>query len=143
MKDGVRTVLSPSFTFQSKQRHGFVKLMNQLSLHNEFFSETTSHSTVQVNQGVSSSSILQRVAQGDSTAVQECIDNYGNVIWSMAKKVTDSTEDAEAVSREIFLNIWRYAERFEQTDFDELLFITLIARRQIRKYSELSTQTIN
>ncbi len=117
--------------------------MKQLSLQNDYYSKTKPYSTVQINQGTDSSSVLQRVAQGDRTAVKKCIDNYGNLIWSMAKKFTDSVEDAEAVTSEIFLNIWRYAERFEQTDFDELLFITLIARRQIRKYSEQSTQTIN
>ncbi len=56
----------------------------------------------------------------------------------MAKKFTDSTEDAEAVTQEIFLDIWRYAERFEQTNFDELTFVTIIARRQLRKYSDKS-----
>ena len=117
--------------------------MKQLSLHNGYYCETKPYSTVQTNQGAGSSSVLQRVAQGERTAVDECIDNYGNLIWSMAKKFTDSTEDAETVTREIFLNIWRYAARFEQTDFDEIVFITLIARRQIRKYSEQSTQTIN
>jgi DNA-directed RNA polymerase specialized sigma24 family protein len=61
----------------------------------------------------------------------------------MAKKFTDSIEDAEAITRQIFLDIWRYAERFEQTDFDELVFITLIARRQLRKYSEQSNHSIN
>jgi RNA polymerase sigma-70 factor (ECF subfamily) len=117
--------------------------MKQLSLHNEFFSETKPHTTVQTNQGVDTTSILQRVANGDRNAVEECIDNYGNVIWSMARKFTDTAEDAEAVTSEIFLNIWRYAARFEQTDFDELLFITLIARRQLRKYSEKSNPSIN
>lgn len=91
----------------------------------------------------SSSSILQRAAQGDRAAVEACIENYGNLIWSMAKKFTHSIEDAEAVTREIFLNIWHYAARFEQADFDELLFITLIVRRQLRKYSEQSNRSIN
>ncbi len=83
------------------------------------------------------------MAQDNRTAIEECIDNYGNLIWSMAKKFTDSTEDAEAVTSEIFLNIWRYAAHFEQTNFDELIFITLIARRLLRKYSEKSNQSIN
>jgi DNA-directed RNA polymerase specialized sigma24 family protein len=61
----------------------------------------------------------------------------------MAKKFIASNEDAEAVCREIFLNIWHYAARFEQTNFDELLFITLIARRQLRKHLEKSTHSIN
>lgn len=64
------------------------------------------------------------------------MDNYGDLIWAMGKRFTDTAEDAKAVTQEIFLNIWRHAERFEQTDFDELVFITLIARRQLRKYLE-------
>ncbi len=80
------------------------------------------------------SAVLQRIAYRDKNAVKHCIDNYGNLIWAMAKKFTDTTEDAEAVTQEIFLNIWRYAARFEEADFDELLFIAVIARRQLRKY---------
>jgi len=98
---------------------------------------------VQKIQRNNSSAILQRIAQRDKTAVKDCIDSYGDLIWAMAKKFTDSTEDAEAVTQEIFLNIWRYAGRFEKTNFDELLFITIIARRQLRKYSEKVNQPIN
>ena len=89
------------------------------------------------------STILQRIGQRDKTAVSDCINNYGDLIWAMAKKFTNSKEDAEAVTQEIFLNIWSYAARFEQTDFDELTFITIIARRQLRKYSEKTNPTIN
>jgi len=89
---------------------------------------------VQKIQRNNSSAILQRIAQRDKTALKESIASYGNLIWAMAKKFTDSTEDAEAVTQEIFLNIWRYAARFEETNFDELLFITIIARRQLSKY---------
>ena len=110
--------------------------MKQMSLQNDFLDKTETYSTVQTNQTVGSLSILQRVAKDDHTAIENCIDNYGNLIWSMAKKFTDSTEDAEVATQEIFLNIWRYAARFEQTDFDELLFITTIMRRQLRKYSK-------
>ena len=91
-------------------------------------------STVQKIQRNNSSAVLQRIAQRDKNAVKDCINNYGKVIWAMAKKFTDSTEDAEAVTQEIFLNIWRYAARFKETNFDEVLFITIIARRQLRKY---------
>ncbi len=117
--------------------------MKQISIQNDFFIKTKTYSTVQTNQWVDSSSVLQKVVKGDRTAIEDCIDNYGNLIWSMAKKFTDSTEDAEAVTQEIFLSIWRYAARFEQTNFDELLFITIIARRQLRKYSGKSNQSIN
>lgn len=89
---------------------------------------------VQKIQRNKSSAVLRRIAQRDKTAVKDCIENYGDLIWAMAKKFTDTIEDAEAVTQEIFLNIWRYAARFEETNFDELLFIAVIARRQLRKY---------
>ena len=118
--------------------------MEDLSLQSGFYSKTKTRSSArQTIQGGNSSSVLQKAAQGDRNAIKECIDNYGNLIWAMAKKVTDSTEDAEAVTEGIFLNIWRYAARFEQTNFDELQFITIIARRQLRKYTEKSNHTIN
>ncbi len=96
---------------------------------------------VQKIQRNDSSAILQRIARRDKTAVKDCIDSYGDWIWAMAKKFTDTTEDAEAITQEIFLNIWRYAARFEETNFDELLFITIIARHQLRKYSEKVNST--
>jgi DNA-directed RNA polymerase specialized sigma24 family protein len=117
--------------------------MKQLSIQNDLYSKTKTYPSVQTKQRVSSSNVFQRASEGDRTAIKECIANYGDWIWSMAKKFTDSTADAEAVTKEIFLNIWRYAARREEINFDELLFITIIARRQIRKYSERSNQTIN
>jgi DNA-directed RNA polymerase specialized sigma24 family protein len=117
--------------------------VKQISLQDSFVNQTKTYTTVQTSQIGDSSSVLQRAAQGDRAAVEDCIENYGSLIWSMAKKFTHSIEDAEAVTREIFLNIWRYAARFEQADFDELLFVTLIARRQLSKYSEKSNRSIN
>jgi RNA polymerase sigma-70 factor (ECF subfamily) len=117
--------------------------MKQISLQNNYYGKAESFSSRQANQGLESSDALRRVVQGDRSAIEECIDNYGSLIWSMAKQVAASREDAEAVTKEIFLNIWRYAARFEETNFDELLFITIVARRQLRKYSEKSNHSIN
>lgn len=89
------------------------------------------------------SGILQRAAEGERSAVEDCIDNYGHLIWSMAKKFTTTTEDAELVTREIFLDIWRHAARFEQTDFGGLVLIAIIARRRLMKYSKQSDHSIN
>jgi len=117
--------------------------MKQLSLQNDFYNKTKTYSTVQPNQGMEFSNVLPRVAEGDRIAIADCIDKYGNFIWALAKKFTDSIEDAEAVTQEIFIAIWCYAVRFEQTNSDELLFITNIACRQLRKHLENSNQSIN
>ena len=49
--------------------------------------------------------ILQRIAERDQTAVKDCFDTYVNFIWAMARKFTNTTEEAEAATQEIFLDI--------------------------------------
>jgi len=85
----------------------------------------------QTNLSTESSVILQRIGKTDKTAVNDCIDAYGNLVWALARKYTDSLEEAEAATQEIFLDIWRYAGRCDSTKFDEVTFIFLIARRRL------------
>lgn len=80
------------------------------------------------------STIFQRLAEKDRTAVADCVDAYGNFIWALARKFTNSPEEAEAAAQEIFIDIWRYAERADQSQSPENLLIALIARRQLIKY---------
>lgn len=76
-------------------------------------------------------SILQRIAAGDQSAVQECLDRYGNLVWFIAKKFTDSREDAEDAVQEIFFDVWRNASRFEAEKSSEVTFISMISRRRL------------
>lgn len=85
----------------------------------------------QTNLSSESSAILQRIGKTDKTAVKDCIDTYGNLVWALARKYTDSLEEAEAATQEIFLDIWRYAGRCDSTKFDKVTFIFLIARRRL------------
>jgi len=85
----------------------------------------------QTNLSSESSAILQRIGKTDKTAVKDCIDTYGNLVWALARKYTDSLEEAEAATQEIFLDIWRYAGSCDSTESDEVTFIFLIARRRL------------
>ncbi len=76
-------------------------------------------------------SILQRIAKKDKMAVEECFDKYGGLVWSIAKKFTNSREDAEDAVQDIFIDIWKYAGRFDAAKSAELSFIVLIARRRL------------
>lgn len=80
-----------------------------------------------------SSAFLQRVARTDKSAARDCIDAYGNLVWALAKKYTDSLEDAETVTQEIFLDIWKYAASCDSSKTDERTFIVLVARRRLTK----------
>lgn len=78
--------------------------------------------------------ILQRIAIKDQFAVKDCIDYYGNFIWTLARKFTASREEAEAATLEIFLDIWQYAERLNKNQSGEKLLISLIAQRRLIKH---------
>jgi len=78
-----------------------------------------------------SSSVLQRIASGDSAAVRECIEQYGPLVWSLARRLSRSPSDAEDATQEIFLDIWRSAGRFDASQGSDKLFIAMIARRRL------------
>ena len=80
------------------------------------------------------STIFQKIKNKDKTAVQDCVDNYGNFIWTLARKFTSSTEEAEAAAREIFIDIWKYDQRADIPQPAENILIALIARRRLIKY---------
>ncbi len=85
-------------------------------------------------QSINTFSILQRIAKRDRTAVADCFHTYSSFIWALTLKFTDSTEEAEAATREIFLDIWRYAESADRPHSNETLLISMIARRRLIKY---------
>jgi RNA polymerase sigma-70 factor, ECF subfamily len=75
--------------------------------------------------------VLQRIASGDSAAVRECIEQYGPLVWSLARRLSRSPSDAEDATQEIFLDIWRSAGRFDASQGSDKLFIAMIARRRL------------
>lgn len=75
--------------------------------------------------------VLKRIAEGDKTAVQECLKQYGGLVWSLAKKMSQTVEDAEDAIQEIFIEIWKNAYRFDETKSSEATFISMISRRRL------------
>lgn len=94
---------------------------------------------------IKSLNILKRISEGDNRAVNDCLDKYGKLVWSLARKFTRTREDAEDAVQEIFIDIWKYAARFDAAKSPEGAFVTLIARRRlidrIRK-SKTQPQTV-
>jgi RNA polymerase sigma-70 factor (ECF subfamily) len=80
---------------------------------------------------VVSRSLLERIAAGDESAVRECMDQYGGLVWTLARRFSESAADAEDASQEIFLQIWKSAARFDAARGSESLFITTLARRRL------------
>ncbi len=78
-----------------------------------------------------SDSILQRVAAGDAAAVNECIDRYSGLVWSLARQFTRNAGDVEDAVQEIFINVWKSADRFDPGIASEATYIAMIARRRL------------
>ncbi len=72
--------------------------------------------------------VLQRIAEGDRSAVGNCVSSYGGLIWVWARKALPNVNEAENAVREIFIEIWKAAARFDQTRSSERDYVALIAR---------------
>jgi RNA polymerase sigma-70 factor (ECF subfamily) len=75
--------------------------------------------------------VLERVADGDAGAVNECIDRFGGLVWSLARKLCPDRSEAEDVVQEIFVSVWKSAGRYDPTMGSEATFIATIARRRL------------
>lgn len=91
--------------------------------------------------------ILQRVAAGDASAVQECLDRYGGLVWSLARRFCTNQQEAEDAAQEVFIEIWNKAPRYDPALSSEITFVAMIARRRLidrsrRRQRALPTEAI-
>jgi RNA polymerase sigma-70 factor (ECF subfamily) len=89
---------------------------------------TTNPKRLQVND---KKTILERIAAGDSSAVQECIRAYGDLIWSLARRFLRNHADAEDAVQDVFIELWNSAARFDRGVASEVAFVSTIARRRL------------
>jgi RNA polymerase sigma-70 factor (ECF subfamily) len=75
--------------------------------------------------------ILKRIAEGDRDAATDCLDKYGGLVWSIARKLLRNQADAEDAVQEIFIDVWKNAARYDERQSSETTFIAMIARRRI------------
>lgn len=64
-------------------------------------------------------------------AVRECLDRYGGLVWSLARRFLQDSAEAEDAVQEIFVDIWVNASRFDSARGSEKTFVTVLARRRL------------
>jgi RNA polymerase sigma-70 factor (ECF subfamily) len=75
--------------------------------------------------------LLPAVARREDGSVQAFIDRYGGAIWSLSRRIWNGNADAEDATQEVFVEIWRHADRFDPQAGSEWTFVLTIARRRL------------
>ena len=86
--------------------------------------------------------ILQRMAIKDRIDVKDFIGAYGNFIRELARRFTDSPEEAEAATREIFLDVGHHSRRAGKMPPAEGNLIALLAERRLLRHLQIRREKI-
>ena len=95
---------------------------------------------VSTMQSYDNGSILARIAAGENGSFELLIEKYGNLVWSIGKKFLYRQSDVEDAVQEVFIAIWKSADKFDANKAKEITFVSMIARRRfidhLRKISK-------
>ena len=95
---------------------------------------------VSTMQSDDNGSILARIADGENGSFELLIEKYGNLVWSIGKKFLYRQSDLEDAVQEVFIAIWKSADKFDANKAKEITFVSMIARRRfidhLRKISK-------
>jgi len=69
--------------------------------------------------------LMQRIAQGDATAVRDLYRRYGRVVYGIALTICGSRDSAEEVAQDVFVRAWKNAGRYQS---DKARVVTWLAR---------------
>lgn len=75
--------------------------------------------------------ILPRVARREPGAAEALLERFGGLVWSIAQRLAPTRADAEDAVQDVFLELWRVAERWDPRVGAEATFVATIARRRL------------
>lgn len=71
------------------------------------------------------------MAAGEQPAVTLCIERYGGLIWSLARRYHRDAHEAEDAVQDVFIELWRSAHRYDPAVATEKTFVAMVARRRL------------
>ncbi len=92
--------------------------------------------------------LMQRVASGDAGAVEELYDRFSSLVFRMSMQSMPTRAEAEDAVQEVFVRLWRTAERYDPERAALVTWVMLITRRHLvdrlrRKRARIQSTTLN
>ena len=75
--------------------------------------------------------LMRRVASNDEAAIAELYDRFGSLVYRMAVQAMPNKAEAEDAVQEVFVRLWRTADRYDQTRAALVTWVMLISRRHL------------
>ncbi len=75
--------------------------------------------------------LMHRVAAGDEEAISELFDRFGSLVYKVAWQFQPNHAEAEEAVQEIFVRLWRTADRYDPRRAKLVTWVMLIARRHL------------
>ncbi len=74
-------------------------------------------------------SLMKGVAANDPAAIAMLYDRFSSLVYRMAYQILPSRSDAEDAVQEVFIRLWRTADRFDPNRAALVTWVMLITRR--------------
>jgi len=74
--------------------------------------------------------LLARIARRDRDALRALYGRFSTAVFSLARRILTDGGDAEDVLQEVFVQVWREAERFDRTRGSVAAWLMSIARNR-------------
>ena len=75
--------------------------------------------------------LMRRIADGDEQAVAELYDRFAALVFKVSRQLLPSRTDADDAVQEIFVRLWRTADRYDPRRAKLVTWVMLITRRHL------------
>ncbi len=75
--------------------------------------------------------LMQRIAADDEEAIGLLYDRFGSLVYRMAYQAMPTRADAEDAVQEVFVRLWKTADRYDPKRAALVTWVMLISRRHI------------
>ena len=75
--------------------------------------------------------LMRRIADDDQAAVEEMYDRFGSLVYRMAYQAMPTRADADDAVQEVFVRLWKTADRFDPKRAALVTWVMLITRRHL------------